>query len=90
MENKVLADWLKETVAPNEHKTFIDLALIAAANEGAVQVEYINCLDAVVKGFAPLIYRINKDIDYEDFLKLCCDVWEALRVTPDLPNMFVR
>lgn len=89
-ENKVLADWLKETLPLAELRTFIDIALIVATGEGAVQVEYIVCLDAAVKGYAPFIYQIKDDMSYEEFLQLCSEVWDVLQTDPKLPEKFTQ
>ena len=89
LENKVLADWLRNTLPLEELRTFIDIALIVATGEGAVQVEYIVCLDAAVKGYAPFIYQIEDDMSYEEFLQLCSEVWDVLKADPKLPEKFV-
>lgn len=89
LENKVLADWLRETLPLDELRTFIDIALIVATGEGAVQVEYIVCLDTAVKGYAPFIYQIEDDISYEKFLQLCSEVWDVLQADRNLPEKFV-
>ena len=62
----------------------------SAAGQGDLEVERVSCLHSAVTGYAPFIYDLRKDTNFEDFMKLCEHVWHALKNDKNLPTKLVR
>jgi len=74
---------------PKEVKVLVDLAMISAAGQGDLVVHKVSCLHAAATGYAPLIYDMNADMGFKEFLPLCQAVWTKLDVDDKLPDKFV-
>ena len=72
-----------------ELKVFVDLASISAG-EGDMEVAKVKCLHAATTGYAPLIFNLDDQCDYNKFLEQCKLVWKELKADPDLPLKLVR
>ena len=66
----------------------MDLASISAG-EGAMEVDKVKCLHAATTGYAPLIFNLDSNCNYEKFLEKCKDVWRELEADPGLPKKLV-
>ena len=67
----------------------MDLAMIGAQGQGDFEMERVLCLQAAVRGYDALIYRLKPDCSFTEFLQLCDEVWQALDGDPKLPQKFV-
>ena len=74
---------------PKEVKVLVDLAMISAEGQGDLEVSKVSCLHAAVTGYAPLIYELESDCDFQKFLIKCQAVWKAVDVDKDLPKKLV-
>jgi len=67
----------------------VDLAIINAQGQGDFEIERVLCLQAAVRGYDSLIYKLNRDCSLVEFLELCKDVWKALALDSKLPKKLV-
>ena len=68
----------------------VDLAMISAEGQGDLEVARVSCLHAAVTGYAPLIYDLDRKMDFKGFIHLCELVWRALEADPKLASKLVR
>ena len=71
-----------------ELKVFVDLASISAG-EGDLEVARVKLLHAATTGYAPLIFNLDDQCDYNKFLEQCKLVWKELKADPHLPLKLV-
>ena len=76
--------------AQNELLVLVDLAMIMAQGHGDYEVGQVTCLHSSVMGYAPLVFELPKERTFDNFIKLCHDVWQNLAADPSLPKKFVR
>ena len=65
----------------------VDLAIISAA-ETDIETARITCLHTSCLGFAPLIF-VKPDFGFDDVMKACKPVWDAVESDPHLPQKLV-
>ena len=65
----------------------VDLAIISAA-ETDIETARITCLHTSCLGFAPLIF-VKPDFGFDDLMKACKPMWDAVESDPDLPQKLV-
>ena len=70
-------------------KVLVDLAMITAHGQGDIQVNKVKCLHAAATGYAPLIYELEENTDFNRLLELCNSVWRCLESDPNLPEKLV-
>ena len=75
---------------PKEVKVLVDLAMISAQGQDDLEVQKVSCLHAAATGYAPLIYQMEPNMGFDEFLPLCQAVWRTLKVDDQLPKKFVR
>ena len=71
-----------------ELKVFVDLASISAG-EGDLEVARVKLLHAATTGYAPLIFNLDDQCDYNKFLEQCKLVWKELKADAHLPLKLV-
>jgi hypothetical protein len=71
-----------------ELKVFVDLAYISTGDDG-IEIAKVRCLQSAAIGYAPLIFNLDPNCDYQVFLDRCKEVWKALDSNPNLPNELV-
>ncbi|KAI8515033.1 hypothetical protein Bbelb_076240 [Branchiostoma belcheri] len=81
-----LVDWLRTKIHDTkELKVFVDLASISAG-ESDIEVDKVNCLLSAGVGYAPLIYDLDEDSDFDTLMKCCRQFWAALEKDKHLPK----
>lgn len=70
-------------------KVLVDLAMISAQGQDDLEVQKVSCLHAAATGYAPLIYDMQSNMGFKEFLPLCQAVWRVLEVDAELPRKFV-
>jgi len=63
--------------------------MITAHGQGDMEVKKVKCLHAAVTGYAPLIYELEENADFDRLLHLCDSVWRCLESDPKLPVKLV-
>uniref|UniRef100_A0A8D2D6D2 E3 ubiquitin-protein ligase RNF213 n=1 Tax=Sciurus vulgaris TaxID=55149 RepID=A0A8D2D6D2_SCIVU len=83
---KELVSWLHEALGGlNELKVFVDLASISAG-ENDIDVDRVACLHDAVQGYASLLYKLDTQAGFGEFMELLKELWKALRNDPHLPS----
>jgi len=72
-----------------ELNVLAELAMSSAAGQGDLEVERVLCLLAAVNGYAPFIYDLPQNTDFNHFMKLCGHIWHALASDKNLPKKLV-
>lgn len=72
-----------------ELKVFVDLAYISTGDDG-MEIAKVTCFQSATFGYAPLIFHLDTNCDYNDFLERCKEVWKVLDSNPNLPKELVR
>lgn len=67
---------------------FTDLATMTAG-EGDMEVDKVNFLHSATRGYAALIFSLDKSCDYAEFITRCKQVWRELAADPNLPDKMV-
>ncbi|XP_066291012.1 E3 ubiquitin-protein ligase RNF213-like isoform X3 [Branchiostoma lanceolatum] len=81
-----LVDWLRTKIHDTkELKVFVDLASISAG-ESDIEVDKVNCLLSAGVGYAPLIYDLDEESDFDELMKCCRHFWAALEKDKHLPK----
>eukprot|EP00058_Branchiostoma_floridae_P013669 XP_002599157.1 hypothetical protein BRAFLDRAFT_68766 [Branchiostoma floridae] len=81
-----LVDWLRTKIHDTkELKVFVDLASISAG-ESDIEVDKVNCLLSAGVGYAPLIYDLKEESDFDALMKCCRHFWTALEKDKHLPK----
>ena len=65
----------------------MDLAIISA---GETETARITCLHTSCLGFAPLIFDLKSSFGFDELIKTCAPVWNAVDADPSLPQKLVR
>ncbi|KAM5272726.1 E3 ubiquitin-protein ligase RNF213 [Ctenodactylus gundi] len=81
-----LVRWLHEALEGiNELKVFVDLASISAG-ENDIDVDRVACFHDAVQGYAPLLYDLDKAMDFQAFMDHLQELWKALDSDQHLPQ----
>lgn len=67
---------------------FVDLAM-SSAGDDTEKISRVQSLHAVINGFSNVIFELNQEFGYRDFLKTCECVWDELSNTPILSDKLV-
>ena len=70
----------------NELKTFIDISLTTCGGN-PVDIDRITCLSSVCINFAPLIFQIDKNTNYEILIARCKQVIESVKRSRELTKL---
>ncbi|XP_052215091.1 E3 ubiquitin-protein ligase rnf213-alpha-like isoform X2 [Dreissena polymorpha] len=88
MKCKPLITWLQQSMAGEELKVFIDLAMMSAGDE-PINIGKVQCLHSAVTGYSPLIFELDANSSYTQLLDKCKTVWKELQTNPELPNQII-
>nr|XP_034361931.1 E3 ubiquitin-protein ligase RNF213 [Arvicanthis niloticus] len=81
-----LVTWLHEALEDfNELKVFVDLASISAG-ENDIDVDRVACFHDAVQGYASLLYKMDANTDFEEFMNHVQELWRALDNDQHLPD----
>ncbi|XP_073901038.1 E3 ubiquitin-protein ligase RNF213 isoform X4 [Castor canadensis] len=84
--HKEFVDWLREALGGiNELKVFVDLASISAG-ENDIDVDRVACFHDAVQGYASLLYKLNSQAGFHEFMDHLEDLWKALENDQHLPK----
>lgn len=72
----------------NELKVFVDLASISAG-ENDIDVDRVACFHDAVQGYASLLYKMDANTDFEEFMNHVQELWRALDNDQHLPDKLV-
>jgi hypothetical protein len=72
----------------NELKVFVDLASISAG-ENDIDVDRVACFHDAVQGYASLLYKLNSQAGFHEFMDHLEDLWKALENDQHLPKKLV-
>ena len=79
--------WVRENLNDlNELKTFIDISLTTCGGN-PVDIDRVTCLSSVCTNFAPLIFQINENTNYETLIARCKQVIESVEIKKDLTKL---
>ena len=79
--------WVKNNMKNlNEVKTFIDISLTTCGGN-PVDVDRITCLSSVCTNFAPLIFQIDENTNYETLIARCIQVIESVERNKELTKL---
>ena len=70
----------------NELKTFIDISLTTCGGN-PVEIDRITCLSSVCINFAPLIFQIDENTNYETLIARCKQVIESVERNKELTKL---
>ena len=70
----------------NELKTFIDISLTTCGGN-PVDIDRITCLSSVCTNFAPLIFQIDENTNYEILIARCKQVIESVERNKELTKL---
>jgi len=71
-----------------ELKVFVDLAMMSAGDE-PINIQKVQCLHSAVIGYAPLIFDLDENCDFEELLDMFKIVFKELKANPNLPRQLV-
>ena len=63
--------------------------MISAAGQGDMEVAKASCLHAAATGYASLIFDLDSNAGFEEFLECCTQVWNNMKADPGLPQKLV-
>ncbi|XP_071075531.1 E3 ubiquitin-protein ligase RNF213 isoform X3 [Desmodus rotundus] len=69
----------------HELKVFVDLASISAG-ENDIDVDRVACFHDAVQGYACLLYKLDADAGFHEFMDLLKELWKALESDRHLPR----
>lgn len=72
----------------NELKVFVDLASISAG-ENDIDVDRVACFHDAVQGYASLLYKMNGNAGFYEFMNHLQELWRALDNDQHLPDKLV-
>jgi len=75
-------------LGPQELKVLVDLAIISAG-ETDMETARITCLHTSCLGFAPLIFDLQSSFGFDELMKTCEPVWNAVDTDHSLPQKLV-
>ena len=67
---------------------FVDLAMISAGEED-LEIDRISCMHTSCLGFGPLIFRYRQEHGFNELIKLCEPVWQAVSANPSITQKLV-
>lgn len=67
---------------------FVDLASISAG-ENDIDVDRVACFHDAVQGYACLLYKLDADAGFHEFMDLLKELWKALESDRHLPRKLV-
>ena len=80
-------NWIRENLKDlNEVKTFVDISLTTCGGN-PVDIDRITCLSSVCTNFAPLIFRIKQDTNYNELIGRCYEVIVNVEKNKGLPKL---
>ncbi|XP_028640286.1 E3 ubiquitin-protein ligase RNF213, partial [Grammomys surdaster] len=81
-----LVTWLHEAMEDlSELKVFVDLASISAG-ENDIDVDRVACFHDAVQGYASLLYKMDANTDFNEFMNRLQELWRALDNDQHLPD----
>ncbi|XP_063420807.1 E3 ubiquitin-protein ligase rnf213-alpha-like [Mytilus trossulus] len=85
LQNKPLVTWLRTRMGGSlkQLKTFVDLAYIASGDD-PMDISKVTCLHSAAVGYEDLIFKLNKNCSFLNFIELCHEVWRSLDNNPYL------
>ena len=79
--------WIKNNLKDlNELKTFVDISLTTCGGN-PVDVDRITCLSSVCTNFAPIIFQIDENTNYETLIARCRQVIESVERNKELTKL---
>ncbi|XP_029311958.1 LOW QUALITY PROTEIN: E3 ubiquitin-protein ligase rnf213-beta [Cottoperca gobio] len=86
LASQTLVSWVKENLKNmSEVKVYVDLASISAG-ENDTEIDQVACFHDAVMGYAPLLYSLNPEAGFEEFLKCAQQVWDTQNRDEKLPD----
>ncbi|XP_067319963.1 E3 ubiquitin-protein ligase RNF213 isoform X2 [Anolis sagrei] len=83
---KDFVNWVKEALEDiNELKVFVDLASISAG-ENDMDVDRVACFHDAVLGYSSLLYELEREAGFEQFMDHLDKLWKALESDCTLPK----
>ena len=73
----------------NDLQKFVSVALHTESGESDIASDNLSRLTIVGSGYCSLIYELNPDSGFDEFMKCCTKVWDALEKTPSLSEDMV-
>ncbi|XP_070579262.1 E3 ubiquitin-protein ligase rnf213-alpha-like [Ptychodera flava] len=84
-----LIEWLRSEIENVQQlKVFVDLAMISAG-ETPMEVDRVKWLHQATTGYAPLIFDLDVNADFDQLLDSCDSLWNALRNDETLPDKLI-
>ncbi|XP_015735182.1 E3 ubiquitin-protein ligase RNF213 isoform X2 [Coturnix japonica] len=85
-QQKEFVCWVREALKDiNELKVFVDLASISAG-ENDMDVDRVACFHDTVHGYSSLLYELNQESGFNDFMHCLRKLWRALDTDENLPK----
>ncbi|CAB4005504.1 Hypothetical predicted protein, partial [Paramuricea clavata] len=79
-----LVTWLRKSIQDEQElKVFVDLAMISAG-EDDMEIDRISCMHTSCLGFGSLIFGCKTDHGFDDLMRLCQPVWQAVDANPSI------
>ena len=79
--------WIRNNLKDlNELKTFVDISLTTCGGN-PVDVDRITCLSSVCTNFAPIIFQIDENTNYETLIARCRQVIESVERNKELTKL---
>ncbi|XP_047614339.1 E3 ubiquitin-protein ligase RNF213 isoform X4 [Phacochoerus africanus] len=83
---KEFVGWVQEALGGiTELKVFVDLASISAG-ENDIDVDRVACFHDAVQGYAPLLYDLDTNAGFDEFMQRLKELWKALDNDQNLPR----
>ncbi|XP_051851384.1 E3 ubiquitin-protein ligase RNF213 [Antechinus flavipes] len=83
---KEFIGWVKEALEDiNELKVFVDLASISAG-ENDMDVDRVACFHDAVQGYASILYKLEVQAGFREFMEQLKELWKALENDQHLPK----
>lgn len=60
-----------------------------SAGESDIETDRVSCLHTTALGFAPFIFDLNNEIDFNQLMNLCESVWKEIEGNATLPKKLV-
>ena len=67
---------------------FVDLAMISAGEED-MEIDRISCMHTSCLGFGSLIFGYKQDHGFQEMMRLCEPVWQAVDANPSIAAKLV-
>ena len=94
IHNSVLSVYHTQTIdvyviiSVEELNVFVDLAMMSAGDE-PINIMKVQCLHSAVRGYAPLIFKLDKSSGYKEMLQRFEHVFKELKANPKMPYQMV-